>query len=109
MRTSTKLYILVFAIIFAVILPPILCYIFIVRPADHTAGQDTSTNTGNEHTSTEGLDTTDAAKSFTILIDPGHGGFDPGKVGHRLKTGIGTYGSGIFRVSDQRLRQVPEQ
>ena len=80
MRTSTKLYILVFAIIFAVILPPILCYIFIVRPADHTAGQDTSTNTGNEHTSTEGLDTTDAAKSFTILIDPGHGGFDPGKV-----------------------------
>ena len=69
MRTSTKLYILVFAIIFAVILPPILCYIFIVRPADHTAGQDTSTNTGNEHTSTEGLDTTDAAKSFTILID----------------------------------------
>ena len=74
MRTSTKLYILVFAIIFAVILPPILCYIFIVRPADHTAGQDTSTNTGNEHTSTKGLDTTDAAKSFTILIDPGHGG-----------------------------------
>lgn len=74
MRTSTKLYILVFAIIFAVILSPILCYIFIVRPADHTAGQDTSTNTGNEHTSTEGLDTTDAAKSFTILIDPGHGG-----------------------------------
>ena len=80
MRTSTKLYILVFAIIFAVILPPILCYIFIVRPADHTAGQDTSTNTGNERTSTEGLDTTDAAKSFTILIDPGHGGFDPGNV-----------------------------
>lgn len=80
MRTSTQLYILVFAIIFAVILPPILCYIFIVRPADHTAGQDTSTNTGNERTSTEGLDTTDAAKSFTILIDPGHGGFDPGKV-----------------------------
>ena len=26
------------------------------------------------------MDTTDAAKSFTILIDPGHGGFDPGKV-----------------------------
>ena len=80
MRTSTKLYILVFAIIFAVILPPILCYIFIVRPADHTAGQDTSTNTGNGRASTEGLGTTDAAKSFTILIDPGHGGFDPGKV-----------------------------
>jgi len=80
MRTSTQLYILVFAIIFAVILPPILCYIFLVHPKDRAARQDTASDTGNERTSTEGLDTTDAAKSFTILIDPGHGGFDPGKV-----------------------------
>ena len=74
MRTSTKLYILVFAIIFAVILPPILCYIFIVRPADHTAGQDTSPNTGN--VSPDGIMEKDinlaiASKLASALTDQG--------------------------------------
>jgi N-acetylmuramoyl-L-alanine amidase len=50
---------------------------------DNSSNNDADTNTGTSHINNSS-DTSDNSSNFsqiTITIDPGHGGFDPGKVG----------------------------
>lgn len=86
MKKNLRLYILTFLIILAVALPPSACYVWIASSKKHSAGQniqDTRSGTESSGYDDENIESTEMqnkADSFVILLDPGHGGYDPGKV-----------------------------
>lgn len=101
MKTQHKHFLLILAIIASVSLPPVMCYQRYMKSLGTRSsstsvkngstptgkGNKTSESHGNEadktHISegdTSQTDKQDNCNDFLILIDPGHGGFDPGKV-----------------------------
>ncbi len=101
MKIQYKHFLLILAIIAAVSLPPVLCYQIYVKSSgplssarsvtddnDLTGNGDKSSNShgsGGDKTHIAEDDNSQADEqgdhnNFVILIDPGHGGFDPGKV-----------------------------
>lgn len=100
MNHNLKLYILIFAIILAVAIPPIACYLCIVVPREKASSRNTNTQSPNTPDAPDGSESPNGSKtessdpsensdsggrsgggtSFVIVIDPGHGGYDPGKV-----------------------------
>lgn len=91
MNHNLKLYILIFAIVLAVAIPPIACYLCIVVPRENASSRNANTqssdtpdrskppNDSKAENSVSG-GRTDGGTPFVIVIDPGHGGYDPGKV-----------------------------
>lgn len=78
MKTSISQCILIVLIIAAVTLPAIICYFIFVAPSDSSdlaSASDAAHNITSEQNSTS-----TQSSGPIILIDPGHGGFDPGKV-----------------------------
>lgn len=79
MNINLRHAIIITLIILAVAIPPVVCYLIFVR-GDGTSGQpDTSgQSTTVRDEVTENQNGTEP--EYVILIDPGHGGYDPGKV-----------------------------
>lgn len=78
MKTSISQCILIVLIIAAVTLPAVICYFIFVAPSDSSdlaSASDAAHNITSEQNSTS-----TQSSGPIILIDPGHGGFDPGKV-----------------------------
>lgn len=74
MKNSPALYILSALIIIVLTAPAVICAVWLKGRDNHTeAGHSTEAGTPSDSPS-------DANASFVVVIDPGHGGFDPGKV-----------------------------
>ncbi len=85
MKVQHKYFIIITAIVLIISLPPIICYKFLVNPpGDQTSDTKTSGNsedvTENDPPDENRADASKDQGNFVVLIDPGHGGFDPGKV-----------------------------
>ena len=79
MNINLRHVILVTLIILAVAIPPVICYLVFVRGGGSSVQQGiTGQNPTTQGDGTEGQDV--AGMEYVILIDPGHGGYDPGKV-----------------------------
>lgn len=138
MKHNLKLYILIAAIVIAVATPPVLCYLFIVIPNEKQTfkgscsqisdnrSQSGSSNyrkssDSNESENEISQDSSDESTPFVIVIDPGHGGYDPGKVSpdgiaekdinlaisEKLKTSLSSNGFSVHmtRSNDSSLGQ----
>lgn len=84
MNINLQHALLIILIVLVVTIPPVICYMRFVHHSESSGchnssqpalpnGTDTSSEKSNEIP-------VQPSKDFTILIDPGHGGYDPGKV-----------------------------
>lgn len=87
MKLQYKYFLLILAIIAAVSVPPLLCHYMLTHSSSEGPAQNTGANnrSGTPSTKTPDVSSSDTSPqndygSYVILIDPGHGGFDPGKV-----------------------------
>ena len=138
MKHDLKLYILIAAIVIAVATPPVLCYLFIVIPNGKQAFNGSCSQLSDNHSQSESSNNRKSSDSdeseneisqdspgestpFVIVIDPGHGGYDPGKVSpdgiaekdinlaisEKLKTSLSSNGFSVHmtRSNDSSLGQ----
>ena len=78
MKSSVSQCILIALIIAAITLPAVICYFLLVAPSDPSdlaSASDAAQNISSEQNTSS-----TQSSGPIILIDPGHGGFDPGKV-----------------------------
>ena len=78
MKSSVSQCILIALIIAAITLPAVICYFLFVAPSDPSdlaSASDAAHNISSEQNTSS-----TQSSGPIILIDPGHGGFDPGKV-----------------------------
>lgn len=75
MNIHLKYFLIITAIAAVIILPPIICFNLYVNHSASSVSTELQKDKSNQH-----VNENNPRIDFTVLIDPGHGGFDPGKV-----------------------------
>ena len=86
MKVQHKYFVIITAIALIISLPPAICYKCLSTPSDNktadnkTTGISSGNASQNNPADKEHTNISADQDDFVILVDPGHGGFDPGKV-----------------------------